>query len=109
MSVPITNISPNPAGQTYYITYTVTDVNGVPIFQVNPQQQSLQQPHKSQEEPQQQSQAHTHIPIPGYAFAGQAIVHVNIFNADPSVPSQNALPYCPEADGTFTIGLTPAS
>lgn len=87
-------------GQPYYMTYTVTDCNNVPIFS----NEAFGRASALSTSP-----ATASLTIPAFAFVGTATVHVNLFNADPAVPSQNALPYSPEATTTFTIGAVPSA
>ena len=96
VNVALTNNALN--DQSYTMTFTVLDCNSVPIYTGIVAGQTA---------PVGSSPAMGTFDIPAYAFAGLATVHVNLFNADPSVPSNNALPYCPEATGTFTIGTAP--
>lgn len=82
--------------QSYFLTWTVTDNNNVPIFSGSTFGTT--------------TGAITTQPIamllPGYSFVGTATLHVNIFNADPVLA--NGLPYCPESDATFTIAIPAA-
>ena len=79
--------------QSYFLTWTVTDNNNVPILSGSTSGtttgvttlQSLS------------------LPLPVYSFVGTATLHVNLFNADPML--QNGLPYCPENAQTFTIAI----
>jgi len=84
--------------ENYWMTFTVTDVNNVPVAFLEVNGAATSAAYTSQP---------VSLSIPLYAFVGTATVHVDLFNADPMVPSQNALPYCPEATTTFTIGAQP--
>ncbi len=103
LSIPITTISQST--QLYYITYTVTDANGVPVYSG---EESSTVAGVSGIASSTVSSGSITLPIPIYAFGGTATVHVNIFNANPANSANGALPYCPESDGTFTIGYTPS-
>jgi hypothetical protein len=79
--------------QSYVLTWTVTDTNGVPIISgsiggITTGVTSTQ---------------NLPLVIPAYSFVGTAILHVNLFNASPV--TQNGLPYCPENDQTFIIAI----
>ena len=102
MNVGITSISAQ--NQNCYVTYTVTDNNSVPVFENQVQETINSAPVLGSVTQQVNGLTLT---IPSWAFAGGATVHVDLFNANPMVSSQHALPYCPEDTQYFTITLPP--
>ncbi len=91
--------------QPYYLTYTVTDNNNVPILSgsANGTATIVATPINAQGI----NTAFTiTLNLPSYAFVGTATLHVDLFNANPA--TQNGLPYCPENDQTFTIAIPAA-
>jgi hypothetical protein len=87
--------------QPYFITYTITDANNVPVVYTS----------SSGTDSIPMSSTYTTtatLAIPSFAFAGTATVHVDLFNANPNTTA-NGLPYCPEATTTFQIGTVPSS
>jgi hypothetical protein len=82
------------SAQSYYLTWTVTDANDVPVVYgatsgittgVTTAINNIQ------------------LSIPTYAFVGTATLHVNLYDANP-VTGQG-VPYCAEYDVTFTIAI----
>lgn len=80
--------------QNYVLSWTVTDSYNVPIISGETMGIAYSNSGNSQQ---------ITLTIPTYSYYGTATLHVNLFNADPADPSQNALPYCPEADQHFII------
>jgi hypothetical protein len=93
MSVVISSISTLP--KTFYMTYTVYDNNSVPVTMAMVQGQVLGNGATT---------AVANINVPTWTFCGGATVKVDIFNYNPLVAGQHALPYCPEQ----TVGLVVA-
>ncbi len=80
--------------QNYFMSWTVTDNYNIPI--ISSETFGIAFPNGG-------SNQQITLTIPKYSYYGTATLHVNLFNGDPTVPSQNALPYCPESDQYFTI------
>ncbi len=85
--------------QTYTITYTITDNANVPVFSGEVAGQTI---------PAASSQTNITVMmfVPAFSFCGPSTVHINVFNADPSNPANQALPFCPEFDQPFSITVS---
>jgi hypothetical protein len=80
--------------QNYYLSWTVTDSNDVPIISSETYGFAF---------PSGANIQSVTLTIPTYAQNRTALVHFNLFNGNPQIPSQNALPYCNEVDQSFNI------
>ncbi len=91
-NVPIQSASLSP--KNYYLTYTVMDNNGVPVsmgmVQGTVAAQGTANPSVT-------------LSIPNWAFLGTGSVKFDLFNYNPLVASDQALPYCPEQTTAITI------
>jgi hypothetical protein len=101
--------------QPYYITYTVVDSGSVPVA-TGMVSGTLAAATYSGTGAQDATGTFTVTPgtyttssitftIPTYAFVGTATINVNVFDANPLVATNNAVPYCPESSATFTISI----
>ena len=80
--------------QSYYLTWTVTDANDVPVVYGATSGTTSGVTTKI---------TGINLNIPTYAFAGTATLHVNLYDANPI--TGQGVPYCPEYDVTFTIAI----
>ncbi len=103
LTVTLNNTSLQP--QTYSITYTVTDNAGVAVFSGEVASQTIAAATLTTLNGHVTTET-VMLYIPTYAFPGPSLVHINVFNADPSNPANHALPYCPEFDEPFLLTAT---
>ncbi len=80
--------------QNYFLSWTLTDSNNVPIISGETSGTAF---------PGSGNIQYVTLTIPTYSYNGTATLHVNLFNGNPEFLSQDALPYCPESDQSLTI------
>jgi hypothetical protein len=96
----LASISANP--QTCWVTYTVLDANNVPVVtDMSAATEVITGTLNTPGTPTPQAALTINIPV--WAYVGDATIQVNIFNANPTGPNTNAVPYCPSAPVQFMI------
>ena len=107
MNIGITSISN--ATQSCFITFNIFDNNSVPVFESQVQELISGVANETYPIPGSVPQLVNglSLSVPMWAFAGGATIHVDLFNANPLIASQHALPYCSEDTQYFTITLPP--